>query len=94
MWYPSIQQQQQHSWYGYVPHPSSQEQQQQTYSRTSYYYNDDELSTTCIVAIDDENESPIHCKTSYGGSNVHGKKIIKLKFKSSFFFSNNFVPYI
>jgi hypothetical protein len=70
MWYPSQQQQQQHSWYGYVHHPTTRQQQHQTYSRTSYYCNDDELSTTCIVAINDENDSPAHCQTTYGG-NVH-----------------------
>jgi len=66
MWYPSQEQQQQHSWYGYMRHPSSP--QQQTYSKTSYYCNDDELSTTCVVGI--ENESPIHCQPTYGG-NIH-----------------------
>ncbi|CAF0740038.1 unnamed protein product [Adineta steineri] len=71
MWYPS--QQQQHSCYGYMHHyPSQQQQQQQeTYSRTSYYCNTDELSTTCVEAINDENESPIHCQTTSYSSNVH-----------------------
>jgi hypothetical protein len=72
MWYPSQEQQQQYSWYGYIHHPSSQ-QQQQAYSRTSYYCNDDELSSTGVVAINDENDSPVHCKTTYDG-NVHSKR--------------------
>ena len=67
-------------------HPSSQQQQQQqqTYSRTSYYCNDDELSTTCVVAINDENESPVHCQTTYTAVMFTVKKI-QLKFKSFFF---------
>ncbi|UJR31212.1 hypothetical protein I4U23_018716 [Adineta vaga] len=75
MWYPSQQQQQQHhSCYGYTRHyPSHQQQQQQqqkTYLRTSYYCNTDELSTTCVGAINDENESSNHCHTTYS-SNAH-----------------------
>jgi hypothetical protein len=81
MWYPSQEQQQQHSWYGYVHHPSSQ--QQQIYSRTSYYCNDDELSTN-VVGTNDENESPIHCQTKYNG-NMHGKKKDAIEIQKFFF---------
>ncbi|CAF1421452.1 unnamed protein product [Adineta ricciae] len=70
MWYPVHQQQQQHSCYGYTHHHPShqQQQQQQTYLRTSYYCNTDELSTTCVEAINDENDSSNHCQTTYSGS--------------------------
>lgn len=72
MWYPSQQQQlpQQHSWYGYVHQFLPK---QPTYSRTSYYSNGDELSSSCNVPINNENESLIHCQTTYGG-NAHGKR--------------------
>ncbi len=77
MWYPSQQQQEQHSCYGYATrHYASQQQQQQqqTYSRTAYYCNGDELSSTCVAAINDENDSSMqHCQTTYGNT-VHGKK--------------------
>ncbi len=76
MWYPSQQQQEQHSCYGYATrhYASQQQQQQQTYSRTAYYCNGDELSSTCVAAINDENDSSMqHCQTTYG-NNVHGKK--------------------
>ncbi len=68
MWYPSQEQQQQYSWYGYIHHPSSQ-QQQQAYSRTSYYCNDDELSSTYV-----ENESLVHCQPTRNGK----KKAIEI----------------
>ena len=91
MWYPvHQQQQQQHSCYGYARHHPShqQQQQQQTYLRTSYYCNTDELSTTCVEAINDENDSSSHCQTTYSGS-AHGKKEMQLKFKrNNFFFSS------
>ncbi|CAF4993203.1 unnamed protein product, partial [Rotaria socialis] len=69
MWYPPEQRQQQRSCYEYAQHFSSQ---QQTYPRTPYYFNGDELSITNGVPINDENESPVHCQTTYNG-NTHGK---------------------
>ncbi|CAM4756348.1 unnamed protein product [Rotaria magnacalcarata] len=65
MWYPPEQQQQQRSCYEYAQHFSSQ---QQTYPRTQYYFNGDELSITNVFPINDENESPLHCQTTYSGS--------------------------
>ncbi len=82
MWYPSQkqqQQQQQYSWYGYAHHPLSQ--QQQAYSRTSHYCNVDESPSTYVVALKDENESPVHCQTAYDGK----KKVIEI------FLSNDFI---
>ncbi|CAF1065199.1 unnamed protein product [Rotaria sp. Silwood1] len=71
MWYPSQQQQQLYSWHGYAHHFPSRSQQQQTYLKSSYYIHGDELSTTNVIPIHDENESPpIHCQTTYGG-NAH-----------------------
>ncbi|CAF3005765.1 unnamed protein product [Rotaria sp. Silwood2] len=67
MWYPP-QQQQQYSWHSYAHHFSPQQQQQQTYSRSSYYIYGDELSTTSIVPINHENESPMHCQAAYCGN--------------------------
>jgi hypothetical protein len=90
MWYPSQQQQQQHSWYEYAHHVSSQQQQQQQmYSKPSYYCNGDDLSTTCVIGINDENESSVHCQTTYGG-NIHGKEKIQLKFERIIFLFEHF----
>ena len=70
MWYPSREQQQQYSWHGQLHHPSAE--RYPTHSTRSYYCNDDELSTTSNVTINGENESSIHCQTTFDG-NVHGK---------------------
>lgn len=72
MWYPP-QQQPQHPYYGYPHQFSSQQKPQQIPSRTSYYFNGDELTTSNVVTIKDENESPAHCQTTYC-RNAHGKK--------------------